>query len=143
MGIGLINHMPFYMSDLKNDANYTYAKHFHFTAEDLADSSPLTCPLGDESFSIYKILISTDSLNSESDMIGFHVSTSTGETVTNYDDIFIDLSNSVGITEQDMDIELNTNLIFTPIDMNDFIYQTSIVLPAIEFDIVIFCKPKN
>lgn len=143
MGIGLINHMPFYMSDLKNDANYTYAKHFHFTEEDLADASPLTCPLGDESFSIYKILISTDSLNSESDMIGFHVSTSTGETTTNYDDIFIDLSNSVGITEQDMDIELNTNLIFTPIDMNDFIYQTSIVLPAIEFDIVIFCKPKN
>ena len=143
MGIGLMNHMPFYMSDLKNDANYTYAKHFHFTAEDLADASLLTCPLGDESFSIYKILISTDSLNSESDMIGFHVSTSTGETTTNYDDIFIDLSNSVGITEQDMDIEPNTNLIFTPIDMDDFIYQTSIVLPAIEFDIVIFCKPKN
>ena len=143
MGLGLMNDTPFYMSSLKNDANYAYAKHFHFTADDLSDSTSLTCPLGDESFNIYKILISTDSLNSESDVLGFHVCTTNDEITTEYEDIFVDLSNSVGINEQDMEIDPNTNLLFTPIDLDEVNYQTRIVFPAIEFDIVIFCKPKN
>ena len=143
MGLGLINNMPIYMSELKNDANYTYVKHFHFTADSLANSSSLTCPLGDEPFNIYKILISTNSLNNESDILGFHVCTINNEISINYEDIFVDLSNSIGSIEQDMEIDSNTNLLFIPIDLDDGNYQTKIVSPAIEFDIIIFCKTKK
>ena len=30
MGLGLMNDTPFYMSSLKNDSDFVYAKHFHF-----------------------------------------------------------------------------------------------------------------
>ncbi len=62
---------------------------------------------------------------------------------TNYGKIFVDLSNGIGVSEQEISVPANSFLILTPIDLSELDYQTQIVVPDVEFDIVLFCKPKS
>ena len=144
MGLGLMNlSIPGYMSYLKNDANLVYAKHYHFYAEDFSYDTPMLCDLGNEEFRTYKILISTESSNRATDPLGFNIAIKTGEESTNYGKIFVDLSNGIGVSEQEISVPANSFLILTPIDLSELDYQTQIVIPDVEFDIVLFCKPKS
>ena len=57
MGLGLMNDTPFYMSSLKNDSDFVYAKHFHFIYAHLESAADLTFSLGKEAALVQKIMI--------------------------------------------------------------------------------------
>ena len=143
MGLGLMNDTPFYMSSLKNDSGFVYAKHFHFIYAHLESAADLTFSLGKESAIVQKIMIATTSSSTATDLTYFTIGIEKDGNTNIYDAIYVDLSNGVAVVEKDIDIPENANLVLGHEAFSSSDYNSRLSTPGVEFDVVLFCKPKS
>ena len=143
MGLGLMNDTPFYMSSLKNDSDFVYAKHFHFIYAHLESAADLTFSLGKETALVQKIMIATTSSGTTTDITYFTKKKKKADNTDIYDTMYVDLSNGIAVVEKDINIHENANLVLGHEAFNSSDYTSRLSTPRVEFDIVLFCKPKT
>ena len=143
MGLGLMNDTPFYMSSLKNDSDFVYAKHFHFIYAHLESAADLTFSLGKEAALVQKIMIATSSSGTTTDITYFTIGIKKDDNTDIYDTIYVDLSNGIAVVEKDINIPENANLVLGHETFSSSDYTSRLSTPRVEFDIALFCKPKT
>lgn len=143
MGLGLMNDTPFYMSSLKNDSDFVYAKHFHFIYAHLESAADLTFSLGKEAALVQKIMIATTSSVTETDLTYFTIGIEKDGNTDIYDTIYVDLSNGIAVVEKDINIPENANLVLSHEIFSRSDYNSRLSTPEVEFDVILFCKPKT
>ena len=138
-----MNDTPFYMSSLKNDSDFVYAKHFHFIYAHLESAADLTFSLSKEAALVQKIMIATTSSGTTTDITYFTIGIKKDDNTDIYDTMYVDLSNGIAVVEKDINIPENSNLVLGHETFSSSDYTSRLSTPGVEFDIVLFCKPIN